>query len=126
MTFDLMIGEGYQGLANVYHPEEAIPAKLVAPEISYVTERNPLIPKVVAKDYSAIQSYAMGGLANAWGAGLYRFTERDLADFPFPSAELRPFYDALAQEIGISGKIEYFIIQLPFPDPEQPVFGQKG
>ena len=55
------------------------------------------------RDFTAIQSFARGGLANAWGAGLYRFTDEDLARFPIAAHDLDPHFDELTQEIGISG-----------------------
>jgi hypothetical protein len=48
-------------------------------------------------------SFAQGGLANAWGAGVYRFTPRELECFPFGPGELDPFYDELTKHVGISG-----------------------
>ena len=57
-------------------------------------------------------SYAQGGLANAWGAGVYEFDDKDLSGFPFKSSELRKYYDVLKREIGVSGRkddlSEYF------------------
>src|SRR5450759_2486782 len=48
-------------------------------------------------------SFAKGGLANAWGAGVFRFDAQDLADFPFPASTLDPYYDEITREIGVSG-----------------------
>ena len=56
-----------------------------------------------AADFTALTSYAQGGLANAWGAALLRYTEADLQGFPLDVADLAPYYDALTQHIGISG-----------------------
>jgi choline dehydrogenase-like flavoprotein len=56
------------------------------------------------KDFNAIQSFALGGLANVWGAGLYRFTNEDLEDFPLTAAELDPYFDKLTAHIGITGQ----------------------
>src|SRR6185369_15447426 len=44
-----------------------------------------------------------GGLANAWGAGVYRFNEKDLNGFPVTPSELDRYYDLLTSHIGISG-----------------------
>src|SRR4051812_18204958 len=37
---------------------------------------------------SVVSSQAFGGLGNAWGAGTFRFSERDLAGFPFSKKEI--------------------------------------
>jgi choline dehydrogenase-like flavoprotein len=42
-------------------------------------------------------------MANAWGAGLYRFTAEDLAGSPIRIEQLEPYYDAITAKIGISG-----------------------
>jgi choline dehydrogenase-like flavoprotein len=58
---------------------------------------------ISATGFDPLVSLALGGLANAWGAGLYRFTEDDLRGFPLGPEELAPFYDTLTAKIGISG-----------------------
>ena len=45
----------------------------------------------------------VAGLANVWGAGCYRFDDRELCDFPIEAADLRPYYDQLTEHIGITG-----------------------
>jgi choline dehydrogenase-like flavoprotein len=51
-------------------------------------------------------SYAAGGLSNAWGAQLFRYTEKDLADvdgWPIDLNSLAQSYLSLEEHIGISG-----------------------
>ena len=51
------------------------------------TELSPL----VAQNFEAVMSFAAGGVANAWGAGLSRFTADDLAGYPISVLDLEPF-----------------------------------
>ena len=50
-----------------------------------------------------LTSFAQGGLAEAWTAGVYPFREEELVDFPFSYQEIRPHYDEVSARIGISG-----------------------
>ena len=101
-TFDLVIGERFQGLANIL-TDRHTPVKLMAPALEYVTRDAERLSPIDESEFSAIQSFAAGGLANAWGAGLYRYTDRDLEGFPIVESDLSPYFDTLTQEIGISG-----------------------
>ncbi len=53
--------------------------------------------------FAPIVSFAQGGLAEAWAAGAFAFNSNELAAFPFSYADIEPFYDLVAQRIGISG-----------------------
>lgn len=101
-AFDLMIGNRLQGLSNLL-ADRRVPVKLTAPHFEYVTKDAEIISPVDETNFRAIQSFAMGGLANAWGAGLYRFTKQELAGFPLGESDLDPFYETLTEEIGICG-----------------------
>lgn len=100
--FDLLIGKKFQRLAHLANKTPA-PLKLTAPSMEYVTKDAQRISTIDVKDFHAIQSFATGGLANAWSAGLYRYNDRDLETFPFKKTDVAPYFDALTQEIGISG-----------------------
>lgn len=56
-----------------------------------------------ARGFSPLFSYARGGLAEAWTAGVYPFNDDELRDFPFSYAEIEPCYSEVARRIGISG-----------------------
>ncbi len=101
-SFDLHIGRDYRGLAGVVTGEPTI-AKLQAPHMAYVTRDAATLGPLDQHAFQAIQSFACGGLGNAWGAGLYRWIPADLQDFPLALAALEPFFDKLTREIGISG-----------------------
>ncbi len=101
-TFDLYIGEDLHGLSDVLTGETGI-AKLNAPNAAFVVRDAARLSPVEASGFDAIQSFALGGLGNAWGAGLYRFVDADLAGFPVRAADLAPYFDRLTAEVGISG-----------------------
>lgn len=101
-SFDLLIGADFRGVADVLTGRVGV-AKLNAPNMAFVTQDADRLGPVEAVDFDPIQSFAQGGLANAWGAGLYRFTAADLTGFPIGEADLAPYFDRLTDEIGISG-----------------------
>jgi len=99
--FSSMIGEEFEGLHNVFHPP--VNLKLKAPYLSYIVRDWQRLTPIVSGNFAGAISLARGGLANAWGAGVYRFTDRDLTGAPFTATDLRPFYDELTSHIGVSG-----------------------
>ena len=99
--FDWLIGQRFEGLHNVHQRANSL--KLKAPYMSYIIKDWERLSPVVSESFDAVASFALGGLANAWGAGVYRFSDADLAGFPVSAAELGPFYDALTAHIGVSG-----------------------
>ena len=46
-------------------------------------------------------TFARGGFAETWTAGVYPFNDEDLAPFPFSSSELTSYYREIAGRIGI-------------------------
>lgn len=101
-TFDLLIGDDFSGLRNLIG-QRLMPVKLTSPHTKYVTEGANLLSPIEESEFSAIQSFARGGLANAWGGGLYRYTDDDLKMFPIRVTDLNPYFDKLTIEVGISG-----------------------
>src|SRR5690606_10326772 len=77
--------------------------KLKQPGLRFIIERAEELAPVSTQNFAGLISLARGGLANGWGAGVYRFTDTDLAGFPFGAQDLAPFYDALSVELGIAG-----------------------
>jgi choline dehydrogenase-like flavoprotein len=102
---DITIGDRLQGLSNLLGGRQ-VPVKLTAPNAGYVTAGSESLGPVDEHGFSAIQSFALGGLANAWGAGCYRFTDDDLSAFPISAADLDPYFDRLTREIGIAGEAD--------------------
>ncbi len=48
----------------------------------FITEHAAKLSPMRAHNFDAVMSFALGGLANAWGAGLYRYNEEDLRGLP--------------------------------------------
>jgi choline dehydrogenase-like flavoprotein len=99
--FRALIGDEFESLHNVFRPYRT--PKLKAPGMKFIVERAARLAPVATDGFDATLSFAAGGLANAWGAGLYRATDRDLKDFPIAARDLDPYYDALTEKIGLSG-----------------------
>jgi choline dehydrogenase-like flavoprotein len=96
--FPELIGEKFQSI-----PERPISLKLKAPGMSYIIKGWPELTPIVSQSFEGVLSLSKGGLANAWGAGVYRFTNQDLRGFPISAEDLQPYYDELTSQIGISG-----------------------
>jgi len=99
--FDETVGARYESLRNLEQPE--LSPKVKSPLMRHVIERPEGAPGLEPGPFEALLSYAEGGLANAWGAQVYRFMKEDLAGFPLTEEDLAPHYDRLTREIGISG-----------------------
>jgi len=105
-AFNLLIGQNYSGLQNLRKGSKYLPARLTSPRFEFVTAGANNYTPVREHLFSSVQSLAQGGLGNAWGAGAYRFTQKDISNFPISVAELEPYYDKLTDEIGISGAVD--------------------
>jgi choline dehydrogenase-like flavoprotein len=101
--FPQLVGENFEGMALV-DGRETISPKLKSPRMRFITRDWHEISPVKASGFDAQMSFATGGLANGWGAGLYRFSDTDLAGFPIGAADLKDCYDRLTREIGINGQ----------------------
>jgi choline dehydrogenase-like flavoprotein len=99
--FPSLIGERFESLRNLW--KRPISLKLKSPYMSYIVRDWERVAPVASESFEGAISLAKGGLANGWGAGVFRFTDRDLAGFPLTAAELRPYYDELTAHIGVSG-----------------------
>lgn len=99
--FAPLIGDRFESLHNLAHPPVSL--KLKSPYMTYVASDWRRIAPIASDSFQGAIALSKGGLANAWGAGVYRFTARDLAGFPISAEDLRPFYDVLTAHIGVSG-----------------------
>lgn len=100
-VFDQIIGPRFEGMHNIFN--EYMSPKLKGPMLRYVTDLPAGESRVQSKTFDTYSSYAKGGLAGAWGAGVLRFNDRDLRGFPFSAAELVGYYDVLTRHIGVCG-----------------------
>ncbi len=103
-TFELLIGHDFSGLYNLNPLNPHISFLLTVPKYAFVRARADELIPVDQERISVVRSLAKGGLANAWGAAAYRYTDRDLEGFPIKASDLDPFYDYLTAEIGINGQ----------------------
>lgn len=55
------------------------------------------------KDFDPLFSFARGGLAEAWTGGCYPYNDLDLDLFPFDFQTLKPYYEEIADRIGLIG-----------------------
>jgi choline dehydrogenase-like flavoprotein len=97
----LLLGEQFESLHNVVSPY--LSPKLKSPLVRFVTHSWRELCPVDSPGFDGVLSFAVGGLSNVWGAGVYRFNDKELEDFPIQAHDLNPFYDRLTSEIGISG-----------------------
>jgi choline dehydrogenase-like flavoprotein len=101
-ALDVMIGKNYETLSHVINKRTPSP-KISSPHMQFVTKDAERLSPIKETGSHIIQSFAKGGLASAWGAGLYMFRDDELINMPVNTEELAPFYDQLTREIGISG-----------------------
>ena len=49
------------------------------------------------------KSEHFGGLTNFWGGGMLPFTDNEFADWPISAVDLQPWYERVAENVGIAG-----------------------
>ncbi|MHC4560185.1 MAG: GMC oxidoreductase [Planctomycetota bacterium] len=54
--------------------------------------------------FEPVLSFARGGLGEAWTGGVYPFNDEEFADYPFGYKDIEPFYEEVAERIGIGGE----------------------
>ena len=58
---------------------------------------------IYGENFIAVNSLSAGGLSNAWGCGVSRFSENELKKFPFSTKQIKKSYDRVTKRIGICG-----------------------
>jgi len=99
--FEPLIGRQFESLHNLHQPP--ISLKLKSPFMSYIARDARRLTPVAGDPFGGVVSLARGGLANAWGAGVFRYTDRDLAGFPITAADLAASFDEVTARMGVSG-----------------------
>ncbi len=99
-----LLGPQYESLHNLHH--SYMTSKLKAPRFRYVIDRTTELAPLNKQGFDPVQSFALGGLANAWGGGVYRYLDKDLKQFPFKGKDLEPYFDILTREVGVSGAVD--------------------
>lgn len=103
-----LLGQNWEMLANLVTPGR-LHSKLRAAPLRHVLSGEAY--SVANQNGHALLnshgSYAAGGMANAWGSQLFRYTQADLndaGDWPISANLLDSYYTDLEEHIGLSGK----------------------
>lgn len=87
----------------------------IPPHKQYIFE-TPADFRFSAAGFAPLFSFAQGGLAEAWTAGCYPFSDAELTDFPFGYAEIAPHYGEVARRIGVTGVVDDLARFMPLHD----------
>lgn len=102
--FNELVGQNFESLRNI--DQNYLSPKLKSPYMNFITERAKELSPIECEGFEPVQSFAFGGLANAWGAGLLEFNDYDLKDFPIKKKDLAKYYTSLTNLIGINGELD--------------------
>ena len=102
----LIIGENLEGLGNFLFEQRYKSPRLRAPKFKFVSEGTNELLKWGGYSQEVIHSLAAGGLANAWGAGAFRYTNEELDQTPLTYKILEPHYDRVSKIVGVCGSNE--------------------
>ena len=80
--------------------------KLRVPQLRYVFEGFAEAYGLRTNGFTHAGSLAVGGMTNAWGAGVSCFTEEDFAGWPIRRSDLVDSYRAVVKRIGVSGSCD--------------------
>ena len=75
----------------------------LTPSRQYVVDGAETLLPIVGDDFVGVNSLAVGGLAAAWGAVCFPYTESELVKCSLPPREMRQHYEIVARRIGVSG-----------------------
>src|SRR5262245_19512654 len=107
-----LLGEHFEGIP--FGPVR-VGAQLTPPRMHILADAAARQP-VDAPGFAASMSLARGGLGAGWSAGVFPFSDDELADMGLSVAELQPHYDAVAERIGVAGNdadLERFLPRSP-------------
>jgi choline dehydrogenase-like flavoprotein len=97
---DYFLGEDFEGVP--FGPVR-VGAQLTPPRQHIYRMADQLLP-VQSEGFSAMRSFALGGLAAGWGASSPPLVDEDTAGWPISRADLQPHYERVARRIGICGE----------------------
>jgi len=60
----------------------------------------------VGKNLSIFKSESFGGLTNYWGATMLPFTDQEMKEWPISRQELDPYYQKMAQVVGLAARLD--------------------
>ncbi len=87
----------------------------ITPPRAYVLKDSQTLGPKRARGFEPLESFALGGLARAWGAVAFPFLAPELSKCGLPAAELFRHYEVVARRIGISGQTNDDLCQLRGP-----------
>ena len=94
-----LLGDRFEGLPS---GKVRVGAQLTPPRQYVHADVDRLLP-VASDNFSAMESLAQGGLGNAWGAGVFPFSDAELREMHLRPDAMREHYEAVARRVGISG-----------------------
>jgi choline dehydrogenase-like flavoprotein len=107
---EYFLGNNFEG---VIYPDFSAEYYGFPPSKNYVFS-TPKSFVVRARHFHPLFSFAQGGLAEVWTAGVYPFNDYELSDFPFSYESVEPYYDLIARRIGITGTNDDLAQFMPF------------
>jgi hypothetical protein len=75
----------------------------ITPPRAFVLRDSQRFGPKLASNFEPLESFALGGLARAWGAVAFPYLDTELSKSGLPIAELREHYEIVARRVGISG-----------------------
>jgi FAD binding domain len=78
-------------------------AQLTPPRMHILADA-PACQPIDSPGFAASSSLARGGLGAGWSAGVFPFTDDELAEMGLRVADLQPHYDAAVARIGVAGE----------------------
>jgi choline dehydrogenase-like flavoprotein len=93
------LGDDYEGIP---FGKVGLGAQLTPPR-QYVMTSGAARMRTESSTFRLSESLAFSGLGAAWGAGVFPFSDEELAGWPISRAELAPHYAAVAARIGTTG-----------------------
>ncbi len=107
---DYFLGENF---------ESFIPPDYGAEYYGFPPNKNYVLHKPRQFDFSSsgfapLFSFAQGGLAEVWTGGVYALNDSELDDFPFSFKELLPYYNEVAERIGMNGAKDDMLTFFPW------------
>jgi hypothetical protein len=94
-----LLGDRFEGIP---FGAVRVGAQLTPPRLHVLADAAARIP-VEADGFAVSMSLARGGLGAAWSAGVFPFTDDELAAMSLGLRDLRAHYDTVAERIGVAG-----------------------
>ncbi|HEV7731942.1 MAG TPA: GMC oxidoreductase [Candidatus Binatia bacterium] len=103
------LGDRFEGIP--FGPVK-VGAQLTPPRMHILADAPQRIP-VDSPAFAVSISLARGGLGAGWSAGVFPFTDDELADMGLGTADMQSHYDAVAARIGVAGERDDLLPFLP-------------